>query len=153
MLNHFHLVLETPNANLVAGMRWFLSTYTARFNRRHKQFGHLFSGRYKSLIVDGSGSGYLRTVCDYVHMTATNGMTKRHPLESQYRTSFLEFTAWQRGRCVFTYIHPNVSTQGPPTSRAVQVNPAKFPLGSFTRNLPANRVRPQFARRTFLLGN
>lgn len=68
MNNHFHLVVETPNANLVAGMRWFLSTYTARFNRRHKQFGHLFSGRYKSLIVDGSGSGYLRTVCDYVHL-------------------------------------------------------------------------------------
>jgi REP element-mobilizing transposase RayT len=68
MLNHFHLVLETPDANLVAGMRWFLSTYTARFNRRHKLFGHLFSGRYKSLIVDGSGSGYLRTVCDYVHL-------------------------------------------------------------------------------------
>jgi hypothetical protein len=33
MGNHFHLVVETPNANLVAGMRWFLSTYTARFNR------------------------------------------------------------------------------------------------------------------------
>ena len=68
MNNHFHLVFETPEANLVAGMRWFLSTYTARFNRRHKQFGHLFSGRYKSLIVDGSGTGYLRTVCDYVHL-------------------------------------------------------------------------------------
>ena len=68
MKNHFHLVVETPEANLVAGMRWFLSTYTARFNRRHKQFGHLFSGRYKSLIVDGSGNGYLRTVCDYVHL-------------------------------------------------------------------------------------
>jgi REP element-mobilizing transposase RayT len=68
MNNHFHLVVETPGANLVAGMRWFLGTYTARFNRRHKQFGHLFSGRYKSLIVDGSGSGYLRTVCDYVHL-------------------------------------------------------------------------------------
>jgi putative transposase len=68
MNNHFHLVVETPNANLVAGMRWFLSTCTARFNRRHKLFGHLFSGRYKSLIVDGSGSGYLRTVCDYVHL-------------------------------------------------------------------------------------
>ena len=68
MLNHFHLVMETPNGNLVAGMRWFLSTYTARFNRRHKLFGHLFSGRYKSLIVDGSGNGYLRTVCDYVHL-------------------------------------------------------------------------------------
>src|ERR1035437_10133803 len=68
MNNHFYLVMETPNANLVAGMRWFLSTYTVRFNRRHKLFGHLFSGRYKSLIVDGSGTGYLRTVCDYVHL-------------------------------------------------------------------------------------
>ena len=68
MPNHFHLVVETPNANLVAGMKWFLGTYTSRFNRRHKLFGHLFSGRYKSLIVDGSGDGYLRTVCDYVHL-------------------------------------------------------------------------------------
>lgn len=68
MNNHFHLVVETSEANLVAGMRWFMSTYTARFNRRHKLFGHLFSGRFKSLNVDGSGNGYLRTVCDYVHL-------------------------------------------------------------------------------------
>jgi REP element-mobilizing transposase RayT len=68
MPNHFHLVIETPRANLVAGMKWFLGTYTSRFNRRHKLFGHLFSGRYKSLLVDGSGNGYLRAVCDYVHL-------------------------------------------------------------------------------------
>src|SRR3989454_2896165 len=68
MSNHFHLVVETPQANLVAGMKWLLGTYTGRFNRRHKLFGHLFSGRYKSLIVDGSGSGYLKAVCDYVHL-------------------------------------------------------------------------------------
>jgi len=49
MGNHFHLVAETPQSNLVAGMQWFLSTYAARFNRRHRRFGHLFSGRYKSL--------------------------------------------------------------------------------------------------------
>jgi len=68
MENHFHLVVETPQPTLVGGMKWFLGTYTGRFNRRHKVFGHLFSGRYKALIVDGSGSGYLRTVCDYVHL-------------------------------------------------------------------------------------
>jgi putative transposase len=68
MLNHFHLVVETPGANLVAGMTWFLGTYTGRFNRRHQLCGHLFSGRYRCLIVDGSGDGYLRTVCDYVHL-------------------------------------------------------------------------------------
>ena len=68
MTTHFHLVVETPQPNLVAGMKWLLGTYTVRFNRRHKLVGHLFSGRYKSLIVDGSGTGYLRTVCDYVHL-------------------------------------------------------------------------------------
>jgi putative transposase len=68
MPNHFHLVVETPQANLVAGMKWFLGTYTSRFNRRHQVVGHLFGGRYKALIVDGSGHGYLKTVCDYVHL-------------------------------------------------------------------------------------
>jgi len=77
MPNHFHLVVETPQANLVAGMKWFLGTYTARFNRRHKLFGHLFSGRYKSLVVDGSGNGYLKAVCDYVHLNpARAGLVK-----------------------------------------------------------------------------
>jgi REP element-mobilizing transposase RayT len=71
MRNHFHLVVETPKPNLVDGMKWFLGTYTSRFNRRHKLFGHLFSGRYKSLFVDGSGDGYLKTVCDYVHLNPT----------------------------------------------------------------------------------
>jgi putative transposase len=64
MSNHFHLVVETPPPNLVTGMKWLLGTYTGRFNRRHKLFGHLFSGRYKALIVDGSGKGYLKTVGD-----------------------------------------------------------------------------------------
>jgi REP element-mobilizing transposase RayT len=68
MPNHFHVVVETPEANLVAGMSWLLSTYTIRFNQRHKLSGHLFSGRYKALVVEGSGAGYLKTVCDYVHL-------------------------------------------------------------------------------------
>ena len=68
MPNHFHLVVETPQANLVEGMKWFMGTYTNRFNRRHQLSGHLFGGRYKAIVVDGSGDGYLRTVCDYVHL-------------------------------------------------------------------------------------
>jgi len=68
MRNHFHLVIETPRPNLVSGMKWLLGVYTKRFNIRHKLCGHLFAGRYKALAVDGSGSGYLKTVCDYVHL-------------------------------------------------------------------------------------
>ena len=67
MRNHFHPVVETPNANMVAGIAWLLSTYTIRLNHRRKLFGHVFSGRYKALLVEGSGV-YLRTMCDYVHL-------------------------------------------------------------------------------------
>jgi len=83
MRNHFHLVIETPQANLVAGMKWLLGTYTTRFNRRHALVGHLFSGRYKSLLVGGAG-GYLRTVCDYVHLNPARAglLTPQQPLQS-----------------------------------------------------------------------
>ncbi len=84
MPNHFHLVVETPQSNLVIGMKWFLGTYTGRFNRRHQVFGHLFSGRYKALIVDGSGSGYLKSVCDYTHLNPAraNLVAADQPLKS-----------------------------------------------------------------------
>ena len=88
MFNHFHLVVETPLPTLVAGMKWFLGTYTGRFNRRHKLFGHLFSGRYKSLVVDGSGSGYLGTVCAYVHLNPARArLLKPEQALREYRWS------------------------------------------------------------------
>jgi len=66
--NRFDLVVETPRANLVAGMKWLVGTYTGSFNRRHRTSGSLFRGRYKALIVDESDDGYLKTVCDFVHL-------------------------------------------------------------------------------------
>jgi len=68
MRDHFHLVVETPEANLADGMHWLLSAYTIRLNRRHETPGHVFSGRYKALVVEGDGGGYLKRVCDYVHL-------------------------------------------------------------------------------------
>ena len=58
MRNHFHLVMETPKANLAAGMRWLLSACTIRLNHRPKLFGHVFGGRYKALLLDGGSRGY-----------------------------------------------------------------------------------------------
>src|SRR5438128_6843981 len=100
MRNHFHLVVETPRANLVAGMKWFLGTYTSRFNRRHKLFGHLFSGRYKSLIVDGSGTGYLRTVSEYVHLNPVraNLLKPDEPLRTYIWSSYAEYLKPPRKR-------------------------------------------------------
>lgn len=78
MDNHYHWVLRTPEANLVAGMRWFQNTYTRRYNARHRKWGHLFGGRYKSILVDQDGS-YLTALMDYVHLNPARAgiVTKR----------------------------------------------------------------------------
>lgn len=68
MSNHYHLLLETPQANLVKGMHWLQSTYTARFNRRHRLAGHLFQGRYKAVLVDPEERRYFAALSDYIHL-------------------------------------------------------------------------------------
>lgn len=68
MSNHYHLMVETPQSNLVAGMRWFQTTYSARFNRRHRLSGHLFQGRYKAVVVDPEARDYSATLSDYIHL-------------------------------------------------------------------------------------
>lgn len=100
MRNHFHLVIETPKANLVAGMKWLLGTYTGRFNRRHQKIGHLFAGRYKALVVDGSGNGYLRTVCEYVHLNPVRArlIRKDQPLTTYSWSSFPSYLESPRRR-------------------------------------------------------
>lgn len=66
MENHYHLVFKTPKANLVDGMTWFQNTVTKRHNGRNKLRGHLFSGRYKAVLVEEND--YLSTLIHYVHL-------------------------------------------------------------------------------------
>ena len=64
MGNHYHLLLETPEPNLVRGMRRLNGVYTQQFNRRHGRMGHVLQGRYKSIVVDKDT--WLRELCRYV---------------------------------------------------------------------------------------
>jgi REP element-mobilizing transposase RayT len=64
MDNHYHLLIETPEANLVRGMRRLNGVYTQSFNRRHARVGHVFQGRYKAIIVDKEN--YLLELCRYI---------------------------------------------------------------------------------------
>ena len=68
MGNHYHLFIQTPEANLVVGMKWFQNTYTRRFNVRHKAWGRLFGDRYKAILVEGENSYYYETLLDYIHL-------------------------------------------------------------------------------------
>ena len=69
--NHFHLLVRTRRPNLSRWMHWFMVSYTVWFNRRHDKVGHLFQGRYKSLLVE-EGS-YLLEVSRYLHLNPVRG--------------------------------------------------------------------------------
>jgi putative transposase len=66
--NHFHWLLETPEANLVDGMKWFLGAYSQRYNSRHGQIGHVFQGRYKAVVIQSDSGNYFETVSTYIHL-------------------------------------------------------------------------------------
>src|SRR5687767_13788050 len=76
MGNHYHLMVETMQANLSAGMRQLNGVYTQRFNRRHERVGHLFQGRFKAILVERDS--YLLELCRYVVLNPVRaGMVKR----------------------------------------------------------------------------
>ena len=52
MGNHYHLLIETPEANLVSGMQWLQTAYTVWFNRKHGLDCRLFGGRNKAVLID-----------------------------------------------------------------------------------------------------
>lgn len=75
MNNHYHLLLQTPEANLSRGMRRLNGVYTQRFNRHHQRAGHLLQGRFKSIVVDKDS--YLKELCRYVVLNPVRaGMVK-----------------------------------------------------------------------------
>lgn len=85
MRNHFHLAVETPAGNLVAGMQWLQSTFATRFNRRRGERGHLFQGRYKALLVEGDTA--LGQLCDYLHLNPVRAGVVPVARLAEYRPS------------------------------------------------------------------
>ena len=68
MSNHYHLFLQTPEPNLVAGMGWLQNTLTRRYNVRHRKWGRLFGDRYKAVVVEGEDRYHYQTLMDYIHL-------------------------------------------------------------------------------------
>jgi putative transposase len=64
MTNHYHFVLQTPEANLSRGMRELNGVYTQQFNRRHGLVRHLYEGRFKAILVEREA--YLLELARYV---------------------------------------------------------------------------------------
>ena len=86
MVNHFHLLLETKLPNLSRIMHFIKGSYTTYFNIRHHRTGHLFQGRFKSIVVDKDS--YFLELSRYIHFNPVRARIVKDPEEyvwSSYR--------------------------------------------------------------------
>ena len=93
--NHYHLLFETPHANLSVFMQALQSRYAIYFNRRHRRWGHLMQGRYKAKLVEGDQ--YLLRLSRYVHLNPVATRAKR-PLSVAQKRRLLRGYRWSSYR-------------------------------------------------------
>ena len=93
MDNHFHLFLQTPEANLSAGMHDLNSGYATCFNRRHRRVGSLYQGRFKAILVEDESYGW--TLSRYVHLNPVRAKMVNRP--EAYTWSSYQYYLRSRG--------------------------------------------------------
>lgn len=77
MTNHYHLLLETAQANISRIMHYINGSYTIYYNTKHKCSGHLFQGRFKSLVVDKDS--YFQELSRYIHLNPVKAKIAETP--------------------------------------------------------------------------
>jgi len=82
MTNHFHLLLETQLPNLSQAIQWVNVSYAGYFNRKYQRHGHLFQGRFKSILVDADE--YLKQLSRYIHLNPVRANLIEHPGEYKW---------------------------------------------------------------------
>ena len=170
MTNHYHLLIETPNANLSKGMRHLNGVYTQAFNRTHKRVGHVFQGRYKAILVEKEA--YLLELARYVVLNPVRARMVQSP-EKWPWSSFLAMTAkeaapkWLETRSILSafsteaseaidrYVRFVAEGEGRPSYREqlkhqmflgsdifVESMRRKIPKGMDLREVPQSKTKP-----------
>ena len=114
MTNHFHLVVQTPEANLSRGMHWLNTSYVVWFNRRHERSGHLFGGRFKAFLIDQEA--YFTEVLRYVVLNPVRAKMVERP--EDYRWSSYRATAGLEGAPDWLDLQAGLSQFAPQTELA-----------------------------------
>ncbi len=115
-------------------------------------FGHLFSGRYKALVVDGSGQGYLRTDCDYVHLNPVRAglLTPEQPLRAYAWSSYGEYLQPPERRAAWLAVGRLLGEMGIPQDSAA--GRAQFELRMEDRRREEGNADWKAVRRGWCLG-
>ena len=94
MPNHYHLLLETPRANLHAVLHHLNTSYTNYFNAKNQRVGHLFQGRYRAILVEKDA--YALELSRYIHLNPVRAKLVGDP--SQYPwSSYLVYVGKRKG--------------------------------------------------------
>ena len=96
--NHYHLIIETPIANVNKVMHYLNGSYTGYLNRRRKRSGHLFQGRYKSILVDVDS--YLLELSRYVHLNPVKVKMVSRPEDYPYSSYKSYISSWKKDALV-----------------------------------------------------
>ena len=109
MTNHFHLVIQTREANLSRGMHWFNSAYAGWFNHARKRSGHLYGGRFQAFLIEKEA--YLAEVMRYVVLNPVRAKMVKRPEEyrwSSYRATagFVSAPEWLDLDAALAMFHP-----------------------------------------------
>lgn len=98
MSNHYHLVIETPNANMSKIMHYINGSYTNYINRKRNRSGHLFQGRYKAILVDRDN--YLLELSRYIHLNPVRAKIVERP-EDYSQSSYKSYVFKKKESAVY----------------------------------------------------
>jgi REP element-mobilizing transposase RayT len=88
MTNHFHLMLSTPLANLSLAIHWLKTSYAIWLNRRRERVGHLFQGRFRSLLIENKG--YFLELNRYIHINSVRARMVKMPEQYPW-SSYIDY--------------------------------------------------------------
>ena len=143
MGNHYHVLIETPDGNLSAGMRHLNGVYTQWFNRRHIKVGHLLQGRFKAIVIDKDT--YLAELCRYIVLNPVRAAMITNP--EQWQWSSYRQTAGFRDSCPCLTVDW-VLSQFAKTKKTAQEKYREFVCDGISSEPPWNKLVGQV-----LLGN
>jgi len=138
MHNHYHLLLETPEGNLSQGIRQLNGTYTQHINKKYQSVGHLFQGRFKSILVEKEN--YLLELSRYISLNPLRAHLVEDPKDWPYSSYPQAIGIIKKIPCLF----PDwILSQFGPDKKNARISYQNFVLSGINRESPLKQVKGQ----------
>jgi len=138
MHNHYHLLLETPQANLSQRIRQLNGTYTQQFNKKYQRAGHLLQGRFKSILVEKEN--YLLELSRYITLNPLRANLVEDPKDWPYSSYSQAIGIAKKILCLFSGW---ILYQFGPDKKNAMISYQEFVLPGIHTESPFKQVKGQ----------